>query len=89
MRTVRTEDVGDAAESRTAGPTHWTGKDQEIANVGGKGRLLHFFNLHHILVGRKNGVSQPYFLILTIFPFNRIASLWMVPELNLHQYQAS
>jgi hypothetical protein len=37
----------------------------------------------------KRAILQPYFLILTVFPFNRIASFWTVPELNLNRYQAS
>jgi hypothetical protein len=37
----------------------------------------------------KSGSRQPYFLILTIFPFKRTASFWMLPESNLNRYHAS
>ena len=37
----------------------------------------------------KKGILQPHFFILTPFPFKRIASFWMVPELNLKRYLAS
>ena len=31
------------------------------------------------------GIRQPYFQILTFFPFRRMASFWMVPESNLNR----
>lgn len=35
------------------------------------------------------GIRQPYFQILTRFPFSRMASFWMFPESNLNRYLAS
>jgi hypothetical protein len=81
-------------------PLGWAqrGRGDRIMESNGvlsqQNRGIYFFSFTSSILttfsySEKRAILQPYFLILTTLPFNRIASFWTVPELNLNRYQAS
>jgi len=56
-----------------------------------KGSMVYFTSLIFPTFSEAENrkILHPYFLILSVFPFNRTASFWMDPESNLNRYPAS